>query len=133
MQPFVTVIVPVRNEEQHLAATLQPLLLQEYPSDRYEILVVDGQSEDNTIGVVRRWLGEFPQLKLHDNPRRVSSAARNIGMQRGRGEYVVIVDGHCELRSRTYIADLVAAFERTKADCLGRPQPLETGWATPIQ
>jgi succinoglycan biosynthesis protein ExoA len=133
MQPFVSVIVPVRNEEQHLDATLQPLLSQEYPPDRYEILVVDGQSEDNTLGVVRRWLGEFPQLKLHDNPHRISSSARNIGMQNSRGDYIVIVDGHCELRSRTYLADLVAAFERTEADCLGRPQPLETSWATPIQ
>lgn len=133
MQPFVTVIVPVRNEEANLASTLRPLLLQEYPADRYEILVVDGQSDDATTGVVRRLQPEFPQLRFHYNSRRLSSAARNIGVQRARGEYLVIVDGHCELRSRTYLADLVSAFEQTKADCLGRPQPLEIRWATPIQ
>ncbi len=133
MQPFVTVIVPVRNEERFLAATLKPLLLQEYPTDRYEILVIDGQSEDDTTGIVSRLQPEFPQLKLLDNSCRLSSAARNIGIEHGRGDYVVVVDGHCELRSLTYLSDLVAAFERTKADCLGRPQPLEVQWATPIQ
>ena len=37
--PFVTVVVPVRNEEKFLEATLQSLLVQNYPSDRYEIIV----------------------------------------------------------------------------------------------
>src|SRR5689334_17402606 len=103
MRPFVTVIVPVRNEQAHLAATLRPLLLQDYPFERYEILVVDGQSDDNTVGVVRPLQHEFPQLKLLYNPQRLSSAARNVGVLTSRGEYIVVIDGHCELASRTYL------------------------------
>lgn len=130
---FVTVIVPVRNEEAHLAGTLRPLLLQNYPVERYEILVVDGQSTDDTCAVVRRLQPEFPQLKLLFNPRRLSSAARNVGVRRARGEFVAVVDGHCELRSLDYLRDLVDVFAGQGVDCVGRPQPLEVTGATPLQ
>jgi len=133
MTPFVTIIVPVRNEEQHLAATLLPVLLQEYDVSRYEVLVVDGQSTDDTVGIVRRLQHEFPQLHLHYNPRRLSSAARNIGVRRARGEFIVVIDGHCELRNRNYLNDLVQAFAESNADCLGRPQPLDVHRASPLQ
>jgi succinoglycan biosynthesis protein ExoA len=133
MSPFISVIVPVRNEERFLAETLRPLFHQDYDPGRYEILVIDGRSTDNTPGVVRELQVEFPQLHLLDNPKRLSSAARNVGVRAARGEYVVIVDGHCELRSRTYLRDLAAAFERSGADCLGRPQPLEVAGASPVQ
>lgn len=133
MLPFVSIIVPVRNEESFLGQTLQSLLAQDYPRDRYEVLVIDGQSADDTVAVVRQRQCNSPQLKLHYNPRRLSSAARNIGILRSRGDIVAIVDGHCEVRSRTYLTDLVGAFERTGADCLGRPQPLEIDAALPLQ
>ena len=48
MTPFVTVIVPVRNEERFLGTTLRALLAQHYPADRFEVLVADGQSDDDT-------------------------------------------------------------------------------------
>lgn len=131
--PFITVVVPVRNEEHYLAATLRPLLFQDYDVNRYEVLVIDGQSTDNTVAIVRYWQREFPQLRLHFNPRRLSSAARNIGIRQARGNYLVIVDGHCELRNKQYLRDLVEIFERTGADCLGRPQPLEVTLASPLQ
>lgn len=133
MSPFITVVVPVRNEERYLADTLRPLLEQQYDPGRYEILVVDGQSTDDTPGVVQRLQVEHPQINLLDNQKRLSSAARNVGIRAARGEYVVIVDGHCELRSLTYLRDLASAFERSGADCLGRPQPLEVASASPVQ
>jgi succinoglycan biosynthesis protein ExoA len=133
MSPQITVIVPVRNEESHLADTLRPLLAQSYDPRRYEILVIDGQSSDDTVAIIRQLQREYPQLRLHNNPRRLSSAARNIGVLRARGEFIVVIDGHCELRSRTYLTDLAEAFDRSGADCLGRPQPLETAFATPLQ
>ncbi|MBX7106083.1 MAG: glycosyltransferase family 2 protein [Gemmataceae bacterium] len=133
MTPFVTIIVPVRNEELHLAETLLPLFEQDYPEDRFEILVIDGRSTDGTVSVVELLRADHTQLHLLDNPRRLSSAARNIGVRAARGEYIVVVDGHCELRSRTYLSDMVRAFERTGADCLGRPQPLDVSDAGPLQ
>jgi succinoglycan biosynthesis protein ExoA len=133
MAPFVTVIVPVRNEERCLEATLRALLAQRYPIDRFEVLVFDGQSDDDTCGVVRRLQSQFDNLRLFYNPRRLSSAARNLGLQQARGDYLLIVDGHCELRNREYLQDLVSVFQRHGVESVGRPQPLEISGATPLQ
>ncbi|MGL4553764.1 MAG: glycosyltransferase, partial [Gemmataceae bacterium] len=51
--PYLSVLVPVRNEGRHIAATLGLLLAQDYPRDRYEILVADGRSTDRTRDIVR--------------------------------------------------------------------------------
>jgi succinoglycan biosynthesis protein ExoA len=46
---------------------------------------------------------------------------------------LLIVDGHCELENRSLLKNISAAFQRSGADCLGRPQPLEISEATPMQ
>jgi len=112
MDPFVTVVVPVRNEERCIAATLHSLLAQNYSTDRFEVIVVDGRSDDGTVPIVEQMQIEFPNLRLLDNPRRLSSAARNLGVQHARGDYVLVVDGHCQLDSPYYLRRLVEVFER---------------------
>ena len=52
---------------------------------------------------------------------------------RCRGKFILIVDGHCELDDRQYLTKLVAAFERSGADCIGRPQPQDVRSATGLQ
>jgi succinoglycan biosynthesis protein ExoA len=125
--------MPVRNEARHIGATLRTLLTQDYPADRFEVIVVDGQSTDATVAITRGLQDEFPNLRLLYNPKRLSSAARNLGVLHGRGDCVVIVDGHCEIRGRRYLADCASAFISSKAECLGRPQPLDVTGATPFQ
>jgi succinoglycan biosynthesis protein ExoA len=133
MPSIVTVIVPARNEERFLEATLRALLRQHYDPERFEVIVIDGQSQDDTVGVVRRLQGEYANLRLLYNPRRLSSAARNLGVRHARGDYVLVVDGHCELHRRDYLRQMVAAFERWGVESVGRPQPLDVTGATPLQ
>src|SRR6516225_5296865 len=133
MDPFVTVIVQVRNEAGCIENTLRRLAAQHYDTSRFEIIVADGRSTDDTVAIVRRLQLELTNVKLLYNSKRLSSAARNLGVRQGRGDYFVIVDGHCEISDRNYVQKMVTAFERSGADCLGRPQPLEIGNATLIQ
>ena len=129
----VSVIVPVRNEAKHIARTLRGLANQEFPTADYEILVIDGESEDGTRDIVLEHLPMIPNLYLFDNPKRLASAARNVGVQHAHGDYIVIVDGHCQIRDRHYLTKLVVAFESSRADSLGRPQPLRADNPTPFQ
>jgi succinoglycan biosynthesis protein ExoA len=131
--PFITVIVPVRNEAACIERTLTKLATFNYPTKRYEIIVADGQSEDDTVAIVEQLQTRFPQIRLFNNPKRWSSAARNIGIREGRGDYFVLIDGHCDIDDPDYLQRVVEAFEKTGADCLGRPQPLEITHATPVQ
>lgn len=131
--PMISVVVPVRNEELHLAHTIKALLGQDYPAGRSEILVVDGCSTDATREIAQSLADEHPELRVFDNPRRLSSAARNVGIEHARGELILIVDGHCQIDGQNLFREVAAAFEQSGADCLGRPQPLDVTNATPWQ
>lgn len=129
----ISVIVPVRNEGRFIRQTLECLLRQRYPQDEYEIIVVDGMSEDNTVEQVLALAEVHPVISLYENPKRLSSAARNIGIQAATGKYIIIVDGHCAIPDENYLQRVVANFESSGADTLGRPQPLRTSNPTPFQ
>jgi succinoglycan biosynthesis protein ExoA len=131
--PFLSIIVPVRNEERFLETTLRQLLSQRYPRDRYEVIVADGESTDGTREIVARLEWEHDNLKLVHNPRRLSSGGRNAGVRAACGEIILIVDGHCHIDDDRHLIRLVEAFERSGADCLGRPQPQDVSQASRLQ
>lgn len=131
--PFLSVIVPVRNEEAFVGRTIDMLLSQDYPRTSLEILVVDGESTDRTRDIVRRYMDQDEPVRLIDNPRRWSSAARNLGVQSAQGEMILVVDGHCELPDRQSLTHVAEAFERSGADIVGRPQPLMVREASGFQ
>ena len=126
MQPSISIIVPVRNERQTLPELLRQLLEQEYPRDRYEILIVDGRSTDGTGDLVRRRYARCKvPVRVLDNPKRVAAAGRNLGIAVATGEVLVFLNGHSAVTSRTLLADTAAILERTGALCLCRAQPLD--------
>lgn len=131
--PFVSVIVPVRNEAACIGHTLTRLLAQDYPSDRFEVLVADGASTDATAAIVHDFQHEHANVRLLPNPRRWSSAGRNLAVRAARGDIIVIVDGHCDIHGIDFLGKLADAFARSGADCVGRPQPLDVTGATPVQ
>jgi succinoglycan biosynthesis protein ExoA len=130
--PRISVVIPVRNEAAFLRRTLEQVLQQDYAGD-FEVLVVDGLSTDCTRDIVGDLQAEHSNLRLYDNPARLSSAARNIGIQQATGDIILIIDGHCDLDSRHHLRELAATFECSGADCLGRPQPLDVTGASSLQ
>ena len=129
----ISVIVPVRNEEKHIESTLRQLLNQQYDPEKFEILVVDGDSTDDTVATVNRIAAEHLGVRLLHNPKRLSSAARNVGIRNARGDVVLLVDGHCDVGNPLLLKNISDAFHRSGADCLGRPQPLDIAHATSMQ
>jgi len=132
MLPFISVILPVRNERTMLPRLIDELLKQNYPADRFEILVVDGRSTDGTADLVRRrYSDKHVKVRVLDNPKMLSSAGRNVGVRAAAGEVIVFIDGHCAVPSRNLLEDTVAILRQTGAGCLCRSQPLLAPSATP--
>jgi glycosyltransferase involved in cell wall biosynthesis len=131
--PFITVVMPVRNEAKFIADTLGQLREQDYPKDRFEILVADGMSDDGTRDIVTRIADEDERVRLLDNPKRRSSSGRNVGFRAGQGDLFVVVDGHCHIPDDQFLRNIAECFEKSGADCLGRPQPLDPPGLTPFQ
>jgi succinoglycan biosynthesis protein ExoA len=132
-EPFISVIVPVRNEERYIGDTLDQLLAQRYDSRRFEILVADGCSTDSTREIVAGYARRQPQVRLLKNEGRLSSAGRNVAVRASRGDIVLLVDGHCRLDDSWHLAEAASAFARSGADCLGRPQSLDVTGAGAFQ
>ena len=70
--PLVTIVIPCRNEEKHIAKCLDAVLAQDYPGGRLEIIVVDGASTDGTrrIGKLRKkrppdWMLDNKKISLY--------------------------------------------------------------------
>ena len=131
--PFITIVMPVYNEARFIRDTLGQLLGQDYPSDRYEIIVTDGMSDDGTQDIVREIALEHPQVKLMENHKRRSSAGRNVGFKNGKGDYFLVVDGHCYIPTDKLLSNVADCFAKSGADCLGRPQPLDPPGLTIFQ
>jgi chlorobactene glucosyltransferase len=66
--PHVTVIVPVRDESANIAGCLQSLLSQRYPASRFDLIVVDDESTDDTPLIVRSLAEKTTQLRLLHSP-----------------------------------------------------------------
>lgn len=120
--PFVTVIVPVRNEERHIEACLERILAQDYPRERLEAIVVDGASDDATREVVRRVAERAGpgRVRLLDNPDRIVPTALNLGIRAAHGTIVVRMDGHT-VPAHDYVRRCVEALERSGAANVGGP------------
>lgn len=88
--PTVSVVVPAYNAEEVIARTLLSLRVQTYGD--FEILVVDDGSRDRTPEIVRTLAQEDPRIRLLQQPNAGVAAARNLGIQEARGEFIAPVD-----------------------------------------
>jgi len=120
MKPFVTVIVPERNEEKFITRCLESILHQDYGPEYFEVIVVDGISTDKTCEIIRHLQHEHGNLHLLDNPRRIVPTVLNLGLQRAQGEIIIRVDGHATI-APDYISRCVEMLAETNADCVGGP------------
>ena len=111
--PFITIVVPVKDEEQFIESTLKQILNQDYPNDRFEIIVVDGMSKDGTKEIVTRLSHLHPQIKVAENPKGISSGGRNIGFRMGQGDIFLVVDGHCYIPNKQLLKNIVDSFEKS--------------------
>ncbi len=119
--PYVSILIPMRNEERYIARCLDSILANDYPQARLEILVIDGMSTDRSRDIVQEYAKRHPSLRLLDNPKRVVPAALNTGIREAQGEIIVRADAHAVYAS-DYIRKCVELLETTEAANVGGVQ-----------
>ncbi len=116
--PFLSVIVPCRNEAAYLGPCLDSILGSGYPPGRMEILVADGMSIDGTREVIRNYQRRDSRVRSIDNPRRITPAALNRAIEASRGEVIARVDAHSTV-SPDYLLRAVECLAATGAANVG--------------
>lgn len=130
--PFVTVIMPIRNEADFIGRSLGSVLKQDYPATRMEVIVVDGMSDDSTRNQVTDCVTEHPNAPpvfVLDNPSKIVPTGMNLALSHAKGEVIIRVDGHCEIAS-SYIRRCVETLAETGADNVGGLQ--QAAGSTPV-
>ena len=80
--PYVSVILVTRNEEKFIEMSLMSLINQTYPKDKYEIIIVDGISEDNTLNIIKKiqtnYMTDSFRISIMINEKKILSSGWNI-------------------------------------------------------
>ena len=118
MTPFVSVVIPCRNEARFLPRCLDSILSGDYPADRMEVLAVDGASSDGTRECIRSYAQRDGRVRLVENPQGTTPAGLNRGIDAARGEVIARVDAHAAV-AREYFSRAVAHLESSGADNVG--------------
>jgi glycosyltransferase involved in cell wall biosynthesis len=120
---FVSVVVPTWNRAMYLRHTVASLVAQEYPHDRYEIIVVDDGSTDATMAVVQEYAGSNCAARVHaiHQPHAGLNVARNAGIAAASGDLICLVDDDVEAPRGWLRALVCGAARHPTAGCLGGP------------
>ncbi len=116
--PFVSVIIPCFNNSVGLRDTLASLSCQDYPRERWEVVVIDNNSTDDTFRVGRSFETVLPLFTLERELRRGSYVARNKGIKLSRGEILAFIDADMTV-GRSWISRGVNKISRDNCDYVG--------------
>ena len=118
--PTVSVVIPCRNERDYIESCIHSVLNQEPTPGGFEIIIVDGMSEDGTREVLKELVEDDPRIRVVDNPSGMVSTGLNTAIQLARGQIIIRMDAHTEYAS-DYIRQCVAVLQETGADNVGGP------------
>lgn len=105
--PLVSVIIPAYNAEPFIAKALASVLAQTYK--RFEVIVVDDGSQDNTAAIVRQHQQQDERIKLFAQSNSGVAAARNFGIERSSGDFIAPLDAD-DLWYSHHLCHQVACF-----------------------
>lgn len=128
--PRVSVVIPTRNRPASALETLRSVLRSDYPSERYEVIVVDnGSGADERFDLAAVESSGDVKVRLLQEEAPGGSNARNAGLHAAEGEIVAFTDDDV-LVDRNWLASLARAFDRDDrvggAAGLTLPRELET-------
>lgn len=90
MDNLISVIIPVYNSERYLNKCIDSILHQTYRN--LEVICIDDGSTDHSVEIVKEYIFKDKRVKLYRNEAKGVSAARNYGLDKCKGQYVMFVD-----------------------------------------
>jgi cellulose synthase/poly-beta-1,6-N-acetylglucosamine synthase-like glycosyltransferase len=105
---FFTIIIPARNEEEHIEKCLLSVLQQDYPASLFEVIVADDFSTDNTAAIVNTIQEKYPQVRLLQIEKLLQGKQLNsykkkaieLAIQQSKGDWIVTTDADCLVNTK---------------------------------
>jgi poly-beta-1,6-N-acetyl-D-glucosamine synthase len=129
--PFISVVIPFRNEQIHLPELIDCFKTLEYPTDRFEVIMVDDDSTDESVSIVQQAVSELPFLRLQklkglgETPGiAYKKKAIEKGISVSRGEWIVTTDADCTF-DKAWLKSIAAFICSTNAKCIAAPVKIQ--------
>ncbi len=122
--PFVSIIIPARNEENNILACLANLIQQNYPKEKLEIIVVNDHSEDETFQLTHTFFKSLNyDAKVLDLPAHLSGkkAALSFGIENSIGEIIITRDADTICDSTQWILSMSSPFHHKQINMVIGP------------
>ena len=116
--PFISIVIPMRNEGKYIKKCLLSFINQDYPNSRFEINVVDGMSEDNSVAIVTELMKSNHNINIIKNKKKITPVALNLGVKRAIGDIIIIFSSH-GFAEKSFISNNVKVHTANKLDCVG--------------
>ncbi len=113
--PFVSIVIPVRNVEKTIGQCLESLKNLNYPKDKYEVILADSESDDQTSSIAKKY-----GVIFISTPKRSVCAGRNEGFKIAKGDIVAFSDADCVM-DKDWIKNSLKYFEDQKVGAVGGP------------
>jgi len=119
--PSISIVVPAKNEENNIEECIRAIMKSNYPSDKFELIVVNDQSTDNTKQKIDYLVTEFPNLKPIHVPLNFKKeilgkpGALEIGIEKSENEIILFTDADC-IVNKNWISSMARTFVHKKSD-----------------
>lgn len=110
-----SIVIPCLNEEKALPRLLRNLSAQNYSGD-FEVLVVDGQSQDKTVEKAKAFRGKLKKLRTITSKVKNVSHQRNLGAEKSKYDWLVFLDADTQILP-DFLSQLNEAIEAYSFDC----------------
>lgn len=108
---FTTIAIITKNEEKYIAETINSVLNQDYPKNKYEILIIDGNSTDKTQDIIKKLKKKNKKIRLIIEKTKKTSQgnARNLAVKKAKGKFIAFTDADC-VAKKDWLRTLVNSF-----------------------
>lgn len=113
--PLISVVVPAYNEEKYIRECLNSLVKQKFPKNKYEIVVVDNNSKDKTVQIVKT---SFPAVKIIKEKKQGVVFARIAGTKEARGKIVAFLDAD-SYAPEDWLTKITSEYSKNKVVAVG--------------
>lgn len=121
---MISVVCPIYNESAYIKKLLD-FYIKALPIEK-ELLLIDGNSTDDTCAIIKQYIAQHSNIYLLDNPQRIVPYALNKAIVVAKGNIIIRLDAHTDY-SADYFEKILEVFRNTDADIVGGPMRIAKG------